>query len=80
MPAMRRWAHRLRRPLRLPARWVLGTNLASRLSTSAASGQTLIGPRIFAAVEQSADAAPVGIFELKGFGRPVTAYEVRGRQ
>jgi class 3 adenylate cyclase len=56
------------------------TNLASRLSTSAASGQTLIGPRIFAAVEQSVDAAPVGDLELKGFGRPVTAYEVRGLQ
>lgn len=54
------------------------TNLASRLSTSAASGQTLIGPRIFAAVEESVDAAPVGELELKGFGRPVTAYEVRG--
>jgi class 3 adenylate cyclase/putative methionine-R-sulfoxide reductase with GAF domain len=53
------------------------TNLASRLSTSAASGQILIGPRIFAAVEQSVDAAPVGELELKGFGRPVTAYEVR---
>jgi class 3 adenylate cyclase/putative methionine-R-sulfoxide reductase with GAF domain len=53
------------------------TNLASRLSTSAASGQTLIGPRIFAAVEQSVDASPVGELELKGFGRPVTAYEVR---
>lgn len=53
------------------------TNLASRLSTSAASGQTLIGPRVFAAVEESVDAAPVGELELKGFGRPVTAYEVR---
>jgi class 3 adenylate cyclase/putative methionine-R-sulfoxide reductase with GAF domain len=53
------------------------TNLASRLSTGAASGQTLIGPRIFAAVEESVDAAPVGELELKGFGRPVTAYAVR---
>ena len=52
------------------------TNLASRLSTRAASGQTLIGQRVFAAIEQSADAVPVGELELKGFGRPVTAYEV----
>jgi class 3 adenylate cyclase len=53
------------------------TNLASRLSTSAVSGQTLIGQRVFAAVEELVDAAPVGELELKGFGRPVTAYEVR---
>jgi adenylate cyclase len=46
------------------------TNLASRLSTRAASGQILIGPRIFAAVEESVDAEPVGELELKGFGRP----------
>ena len=53
------------------------TNLASRLSTSAASGQILIGPRVFAAVEESVDATPVGELELKGFGRPVSAYDVR---
>jgi class 3 adenylate cyclase/putative methionine-R-sulfoxide reductase with GAF domain len=53
------------------------TNLASRLSTSAASGQILIGPRIFAAVEEAVDASPVGELDLKGFGRPVTAYDVR---
>jgi adenylate cyclase len=53
------------------------TNLASRLSTSAASGQILIGPRVFAAVEEFVDATPVGELELKGFGRPVSAYEVR---
>jgi class 3 adenylate cyclase len=53
------------------------TNLASRLSTRAASGQILIGQRVFAAVDESIDAAPVGELELKGFGRPVTAYEVR---
>jgi class 3 adenylate cyclase len=54
------------------------TNLASRLSTSASAGQILIGQRVFAAVEQSVETAPVGSLELKGFGRPVTAYEVRG--
>jgi class 3 adenylate cyclase len=53
------------------------TNLASRLSTSAQPGQILIGQRIFAAVEDAADAQPVGELELKGFGRPVPAYEVR---
>ena len=54
------------------------TNLASRLSTHAAGGQTLIGQRVHAAVEELVDAAPAGELELKGFGRPVTAYEVRG--
>jgi len=54
------------------------TNLASRLSTHAAGGQILIGQRVHAAVEELVDATPVGELELKGFGRTVTAYEVRG--
>jgi hypothetical protein len=53
------------------------TNLASRLSTRAEAGQTLISQRVFAAVENAVDAQPVGEIELKGFGRPVAAYEVR---
>jgi class 3 adenylate cyclase/putative methionine-R-sulfoxide reductase with GAF domain len=53
------------------------TNLASRLSTRAEAGQTLITQRVFAAVEDAVDAQPVGEIELKGFGRPVAAYEVR---
>jgi adenylate cyclase len=52
------------------------TNLASRLSTEAQGGQILIGPRVFAAVEEDVETAPAGKLELKGFGRPVTAYEV----
>ena len=58
---------------------VLGTvtNLASRLSTQAAPGQTLISQRVFAAVEERVEAAEVGALELKGFGRPVPAYEIR---
>jgi class 3 adenylate cyclase len=54
------------------------TNLASRLSTRAAGGQILIGQRVFATLEETVDAASVGELELKGFGRPVSAYEVRG--
>ncbi len=54
------------------------TNLASRLSTSAAAGQILIGQRLFAAVEERVETAPVGRLDLKGFGRPVAAFEVRG--
>jgi class 3 adenylate cyclase len=53
------------------------TNMASRLSTHAAGGQILVGRRVFAAVEEEVHAAPVGELELKGFGRPVTAYEIR---
>jgi class 3 adenylate cyclase len=52
-------------------------NLASRLSTRAGAGQILIGQRVFAAVEDAVETAPAGELELKGFGRPVAAYEVR---
>jgi class 3 adenylate cyclase len=59
---------------------VLGpvANLASRLSTRAVAGQILIGQRLFAAVEETVETAPAGNLELKGFARPVPAYEVRG--
>ena len=53
-------------------------NLASRLSTQAAPGTILIGQRLFAAVEEKVATAPAGDLELKGFARPVPAYEVRG--
>ncbi len=52
-------------------------NLASRLSTTAAEGQTLIGQHVFAATEDAVETSPVGTLDLKGFGRPVAAYEVR---
>jgi class 3 adenylate cyclase len=54
------------------------TNLASRLSTRSAPTQILIGPRVYAAVEEAVEAVPVGELELKGFGRPMSAYDVRG--
>jgi class 3 adenylate cyclase/putative methionine-R-sulfoxide reductase with GAF domain len=54
------------------------TNLASRLSKEASARQTLIGQRAFAATEEAVATAPVGRLDLKGFGRPVVAYEVRG--
>ncbi len=53
------------------------TNLASRLSTHAEPGQILISQRVHAAVEDAVDAQPVGELALKGFGRPVAAFEVR---
>jgi class 3 adenylate cyclase len=54
------------------------TNLASRLSSHAEPGQILISQRVYAAVEERIEATEVGELELKGFGRPVVAYEVRG--
>lgn len=53
------------------------TNLASRLSTAAQPGQVLISQRVLAAVEDQVDALAVGEIELKGFGRPVPAFQVR---
>jgi class 3 adenylate cyclase len=52
------------------------TNLAARLSTNAAAGQTLISQRVHAAVEGSVTAEPVGELDLKGFAQPVRAFEV----
>ena len=59
---------------------VLGTvtNLASRLSTHAEPGQTLISQRVYAAIEERVEALQLGELDLKGFGRRVVAYEVRG--
>ena len=54
------------------------TNLASRLSSAAGAGQILVGPRVFAAVDDVVETAPVGDLELKGFGRPVPTYAVAG--
>jgi class 3 adenylate cyclase/putative methionine-R-sulfoxide reductase with GAF domain len=52
-------------------------NLASRLCSHASAGQTLIGQRVFAATEETVETTPVGSLDLKGFSRPVVAYEVR---
>ena len=57
---------------------VLGpvSNLASRLSTTAQADQILISQRVFAAVEDQVDAQPITDIALKGFAKPVTAYEL----
>ena len=54
------------------------TNLAARLSDRAGPGQVLLGQHAHASVESLVDAEPAGELELKGFGRPVTAYAVGG--
>jgi class 3 adenylate cyclase len=52
------------------------TNLASRLADEAASGQILIAQRLYAEVEDAVDVEPVGEFMLRGFQRPVAAFNV----
>ncbi len=52
------------------------TNLASRLADEARGGQILISQRLYAEVEEHVDVEPAGEFVLKGFQRPVTAYDV----
>jgi adenylate cyclase len=51
-------------------------NLASRLCDEAKAGQIVISQRAFSAVEQSVGASHIGQLNLKGFNRPIDAYEV----
>ncbi|TMK16480.1 MAG: adenylate/guanylate cyclase domain-containing response regulator [Alphaproteobacteria bacterium] len=51
-------------------------NLASRLCDEAKPGQIVISRRAFAAVEQWVGASHIGQLSLKGFTRPIDAYEV----
>jgi adenylate cyclase len=52
------------------------TNLAFRLCAEASPGQILISQRIHAAVTDLVEANEVGPLQLKGFHRPVAAYEI----
>jgi len=52
------------------------TNLASRLADEAAGGQVLVTQRLYAEVEEHIVAEPVGELALKGFRRPVAAFDV----
>ncbi|OGA56280.1 MAG: hypothetical protein A3F77_08935 [Betaproteobacteria bacterium RIFCSPLOWO2_12_FULL_67_28] len=52
------------------------TNLAARLCGEAGNGQILIPPRIFSKTEAQIDVEPIGELSLKGFQRPVPAYNV----
>src|SRR5499427_3101695 len=52
------------------------TNLAFRLCTEASPGQILISQRIYAAVTDLVEAKEIGPLQLKGFHRPVVAYEI----
>ena len=52
------------------------TNLASRLADEARGGQVLIAQRLYAEVESAVEVEEAGDFALKGFARPVTAFNV----
>ena len=52
------------------------TNLASRLCDEAKAGQILISQRIFGLIDGEIEANHVGDLTLKGFHRPMPAYEV----
>src|SRR5262245_11134172 len=54
------------------------TNLAARLCGEAQAGQILISQRLRTTVEDLIDVEPVGELSLKGFHRPITAYNVQG--
>jgi class 3 adenylate cyclase/CheY-like chemotaxis protein len=53
-------------------------NLASRLCDEARDGQILVDAKVQAAIEARVELEPVGQLELKGFHRPVKAFNVRG--
>jgi adenylate cyclase len=57
---------------------VLGgvTNLAARLSDEASAGQILLSQRAHAALEDRLETRPVSELRVKGFARPVRAYEL----
>ena len=52
-------------------------NLAARLCGEAKSGQILVDGKVHTAVETLTEFEPVGELELKGFHRPVAAFDIR---
>jgi adenylate cyclase len=54
------------------------TNLASRLCDEAKGDQILVSQRVYSVVEPLVDAEMIGELRLKGFSRPVAAYNIIG--
>ena len=52
-------------------------NLAARLCGEAKSGQILVDGKVHTAVETLTEFEPVGELELKGFHRPIAAFDIR---
>ncbi len=64
-------------------RWDYGaigpvTNLAARLCSEAKANQILISKRVLATIEDALEVEPAGELALKGFHRPVPAFNVLG--
>jgi len=64
-------------------RWDYGaigtvTNLAARLCGDAKPGQILISRRVLTSVADQVDAEPVGELQLKGFAKPISAFNITG--
>ena len=62
-------------------RWDYGaigtvTNLAARLCGEAKAGQILISQRVYGAIEDSVEVEQLGGLTLKGFSKPVPAFNV----
>jgi adenylate cyclase len=62
-------------------RWEYGAigsvpNLAARLCGEATAGQILVSQRLFGGVEQWVEAESIGELTLKGFHRPIAAYNI----
>jgi len=54
------------------------TNLASRLCSDANAGQILVPQKVFGHVEELVSVEPAGELALKGFHKPVPAFNVTG--
>jgi adenylate cyclase len=54
------------------------TNLAARMCSEASSGQIVITGRLLGVVEELAQAESLGELTLKGFHRPVEAFNIIG--
>src|SRR5206468_2046473 len=52
------------------------TNLAARLCGEARGGQILVSRRLYTSVEDLVEVEPLGELTLRGFARPVTAFNV----
>ena len=56
------------------------TNLAARLCDQARHGQIVVSRRLLTVVDEHYESAPIGELKLRGFKRPITAYNVLGRR
>ena len=54
------------------------TNLAARLCAAAASWQVLVAQRVFSATDGLAVGESVGELDLRGFSKPIRAFDVTG--